>query len=419
MGMVDRYEARITIGDIFLASKTLPNADAIISRSYVPEEGPFSVSLLGDLLRFLELVVLHERLLIIECPIESKLIESLPASDQPQWIRIQQPGELNIADDIRAQLTNNGILIDGYATGAEKSARSVFENYLRVSPFLRRRVQESLIDLNCLDEWPRELRHEIAFIDVFADVADSLYIPHLASETHFPYAVSMQDHAHLMAIEKLESRLQYGVMTHIRQNFNSSVQKEIERLDQIGGPIIYPRTPIAWQIISNAATPADLIRVTLELRNAYSTFRHNINVIEAELRSPDITLRRKLRLISEIEAMLVTLAPNADRSLRQEALAVSAVVTSVPVPSVNLSQAKFLLSLLDRPLDVLLKALRRRKVRVLLRSKRTFLRSSRWASHIAKLFGVNKRIVERSLAAEPIAARTARQVIGRLTPTRS
>jgi len=93
------------------------------------------------------------------------------------------------------------------------------------------------------------------------------------------------------------------------------------------------------------------------------------------------------------------LIPPSSGGLRKESLAVAAVINALPASASPLSLARALSALIDRPAEALLRLVNRRKVRVLLRSKRSFLNSVQWIDRIAAIFSIKRQYIQQSLAA--------------------
>ena len=103
-----------------------------------------------------------------------------------------------------------------------------------------------------------------------------------ASESRTPFHISEREAANLRPRESVEDALSAGVIAALKQRLDSGAAADLERLENIGAPVVFPRTPIAAQILEHSDKPDDLLRVALDLRQEAKHFRASLRQVEEE-----------------------------------------------------------------------------------------------------------------------------------------
>ena len=127
-----------------------------------------------------------------------------------------------------------------------------------------------------------------------------------------------------------------------------------------------------------------MLRVALDLREEAKHFRTFFRQVEQELFSDATSVGKRIKLLTKLDELCADLWPAGGDGLQTRLLTNGAMLAQLGDLAVHDlgSPLKILNFALSKPSDFLLRALKRRSVRVLLDARRTFLRSSR---HVQKL----------------------------------
>jgi len=164
---------------------------------------------------------------------------------------------------------------------------------------------------------------------------------------------------------------------------------------------VFPETPIAAQLLSQASSPEDLLQVALQMRDEYSSLRRSMCDLESQLCGDDITLEKKTKICRQLHAMAQELRKDPEGALRRETVDLTGLVAAIPAAGEPLSLAttsNAVGKLMSLPVDVLLRAIRRRRIRIMFKTKKSFLRLRSSCSMLASLFGFSASEVRKSMA---------------------
>jgi len=381
-------------GDLLVTPDVLPLVNRIVSHSFEGELR-FEAWALDDYLRFLEFAVFHERIILgsgeFESPLSAELDNTSVLNDLTQrWV---PTGLLRLEDQLHEQLQSSGVLASANLTVHDFSPRELFDRYLENAEHLQDRVRETERDLRGL-RLRSPLRREMAALSLALEVGPSLYTAAAAREAQLPYAISEWEAAAINPVEAVEATLGAGIASRLHQTLNAGILSELQRLAAFGATTPYPSTPVASQIVSESNSPEDLCRIALQLRREYAAFRKVAAQLDAELLNPDTTTRRKLKIRREVETMASALWPEQKPVFRKEALDLACVIPLLPVATSSAGATKLAITALDKPVDVLLSWFRKRRVRLLLRSKRRWLASADLQRKLTSIFGIPLTVVK-------------------------
>lgn len=398
-----RVELAALPGDVLLSHEALPYPGAILSgfrrQRYGPQFDPFlNFKEIQNLLEFLEHVVLCERL-IIPIPRYSRKTEKL-IYGKKTWIDFavfRATGDLDYTTErLTERLESAGVLTHAEIHVGESSADDVVAALLPRSKWMQGRFTHYL-DTEPLGEYKDK------FSAVQAQMAKHIGAPiHTAQAATLacvPFILGARESQQIAGFERESLRVRKSVTQLLLDRLNGGARTEIERLAELGPISMFPETPIARMIVREANSPDGLVEAALELRNEFSIFRHAMNQIEADLSQDSIPLSVKLKRLVELERLAKYLWKESKTDLRTSALSVSESLAAIPEvlatpsPSSIGSLANKLLSL---PVEKLVEVYRRRKVRLLLKAKRSFLSGSDSTAKLASIFGVSEDIARRS-----------------------
>jgi hypothetical protein len=387
-------------GDFILPSEALPEPDIIVSTHSERKKVEFRADVLQDYLNFLELVVLNERLIVgyynVFADLDSALKDSKAFS--PLFTRYYLRGSLNLYEEMFKILMEREILFKVQLDPTESSPQAQVLKHLPLSDRLRSMLDENR-DFSKDYEKDKDVVEALALASLALEVGMPLHLSEIAWRAQLPYLLTPQQISAVSSVERVELNLRKSVMTHLTERLNEGARRELNRIAELGVRTVFPETPIAGQIVMDSSSPEDFLLIALQLRDEYKTFRKEMIELEAELLSEDTSLKRKIRLQRHLDSLAAELWPNNQSGIWKEALELSNILSISPLDPLGVrGVAKLTKLILDKPSDLLLRLIRRRKVRVLLKTRKKFLESKGWPTKLAKVFQLPKRVVKDGLS---------------------
>ena len=191
----------------------------------------------------------------------------------------------------------------------------------------------------------------------------------------------------------MENTMKSSVVTEIKTHLDRGARRELEELSRLGVRTVFPQTPIASVILENSSKPDDINVVALQLRDEYKQIREYMVQIQEELGKEDASLERKRRISRDLRGLCSELWPEEKEGWRAAVepatgfLNLAIETASAPTPNTVAKAVDFIIK---QPYELITRALRRRKVRVLLNAKRSFLKSSNWSQKLAQIFIISE-----------------------------
>jgi hypothetical protein len=387
----DLGPVELSFGDLVMSRFALPSPDNIISGSaeagWKPGE-TVNVSPLLDYLRFLEIVVLHERVLVAGVDALRGLREEGP--EHPDYddgfgslMSMSYDNDLDLA--LFQLLADNGIY------------RTCFFNYDSYKPEFNEKI-DGLAELYSEDmqsglDWFEGVATTPVTDDVAAAfkrywlhdrISSLLAIQAIAGSWRVPHVLADREITTLRQIDEFEAKAQFGVVEFLKESLDSGARELAAELSALRGAVDFPWTPIATQVLLNSDSLEALPRIALEFRDAFSAFRREALYLQRELDAEAVSLRKRRRLISEVHEMAKDLWP-AEEGVMQKTIRTVADVSSIPgltsgtLPDIADTAARLAKV---RP-DSLRRILRRRKTRALINARKDFLAAKNLNSHVA------------------------------------
>lgn len=398
-----RVELTSAPGDVFLSHEALPYPGAILlgfrERRHGPQLEPFiDFHKIQNLLEFLEHVVLCERL-VIPVPRYSRRSEKL-IYGRKTWIDYAVfclTGDLDFTTERLAErLESAGVLAHAEVHVGEPTADDLVATLLPRSPWMQGRFAHYLSSKLVSD-------HRDKFAAVQAHMAARIGAPlHTAVAAGLvgtPFILSDRESKEIAGYERESLRIRKSVTQILLDRLNRGARREVEKLADLGPVSIFPETPIARLIVRDATSPDGLVEAALELRQEFSSFRRAMNQIESDLSLGNLPLSIRLKRLRELDRLADSLWKESKTDLRTSALSVSEALVAIPenliTPSPD-SIGELANKLLALPLERLVDIYRRRKVRLLLKAKRSFLAGNDSTTKLAKIFGVSEDVARRS-----------------------
>jgi len=391
-------------GDVLFSRQRVPHPGLILqgfSRRHrdSPEIEPFvSFKQLQNLLEFLEFVVLTERL-IIPVPEFSKRTQRL-VSSRRHWVDFaifHATGELPMnTGDVVDRLTGAGVLFEcGIAVG-DPTADDVAARLLPTSKSLQNQFANFLQHAKV-----KEVSDPFAYATASMAywVGAPLHVVEAAGVAKVPYVLGHHEERHLQGFESENLRTRKSVAELMLDRLNSGARKELAQIAQLGVMTSFPETPIASLILQRATSPLGLIDAAIELRAEFASYRKHMNQIEHDLANESQSLKTRLKRVKEIERLASSLWSSSKTDLRASAIGVSEALFALPevVADPTASTLKGLVSKIAAlPVDAVLDLYRKRKIRLLLKAKRSFLRSGDQLANVARVLNVEPGVVAAS-----------------------
>jgi hypothetical protein len=225
----------------------------------------------------------------------------------------------------------------------------------------------------------------------------------IAKNLRTPFILGAMEAKAIQSVEHIESTFNTSVVGTLKKHLDKEVAVLLSNLSSFGSNTIFPETPLSFLLVKNARTIEDLPKVALDLREEFLNFRIVMAEIEGELVADDVSLVRKQKLLRDLEALKKELWPEESFSLRKESVESTdmlGILSQICETTRGFSIDEIARLILAKPVDWILGALRRRKVRVLLRAKREFFKGQNVTNKIADLVGMKPREIQESLERE-------------------
>lgn len=387
-------------GDILCSYPQLPDPDSI----YEELEGRasqkhFSLAALAEYLALLETVVLHERIIVGSADVPNDNRDDLKSETFRTFGVGYRIRTASLVPPLRLYptLKEKGILHEVLAEIPDLFPSTLIDRYVN-TPTIASQIR--YFETNAIRIDPdRDRCRRIALHLTSYKIGIPLFLIEFASRSSMPLRISDFENELLSGVTYVQRDIEKGVVEHLKNHLNAGALTEIRKLEELGNTTIFPRTPIAGQILLESRTPEDLLRVALSLRREYSGFRQEMSKLEREIFDPDLTLADKLRKRDGLEEMANELWPQKEsrRSIFQqvtdELSGVSDIGMSATNPLTFLSVPNAILRITALPWKLIRSQLRRRKVRAMLKSRHSFLNSRFGMKHVAHIFRCPEEIV--------------------------
>ena len=363
----------------------------------------FNIELLDSYLSFLELLVLHDRL-IYSAPygayddvLNSSDFDSPAMGPCFDTYHLNISSEINLENEVLDLLRKKNILFQSKFEIKDLSPSKTFHFYSSI-PELSKQLS-SIERFAEGYESDKTICQRISLAYCSKKYGFPLFLTEFAGEGKIPFYMNNYQFNELSEITEIEKSIQKGVIPYLKNRLDSGAKNEIFRIEELGFETIFPKTPIAAQILLESKSPEDLLSVALSIRHEYRSFRQEMSKIEKEIFDPEINIQQKVKGIKYLEEIADELWPESNFGYRQVTSEVSSVsnlalnigssfsIQDVPTTIATISRA---------PWELLKKYFLRRKVKVLLQSKKAFLGSRENTIHISKMFKCSEELVKKS-----------------------
>lgn len=388
-----------------MSHEALPYPGAILSGFRKSRHGPhfdpyIDFGEIQTLLEFLEHVVLCERL-IVPIPRYTRRTEKL-IHGRRTWVDyavFRATGDLDYTTGRLAErLEAAGVIAHAEVHIGEPTADDVVATLLPRSPWMQGRFAYYL---NVEPTGQRTDKFAATQAHLAARIGAPLHIAEAAGTAGVPFILSARESKEIAGYESETLRTRRSVTQVLLDRLNRGARREVEKLAELGPALIFPETPIARLIVRDSSSPDGLVDAALELRKEFSSFRLAMNQLESDLARETQPLSVRLKRHRELQRLADSLWKESKTDLRTSAKSLSEALVAIPeaatAPSPD-SIGALATKLLALPVERLIDVYRRRKVRLLLKAKRSFLGGNDSTSKLASIFGVPEDIARRSRA---------------------
>lgn len=397
-------ELPIKRGDFIFSSQTIPNPNAILARwSKSNPKIIFSPYLLQHYLQFLETIILNERLILTNAVIhdstDKKLLDKNYIRELGGVWRKQ--GILDIEDDLVQQLYDHDILKPLLLSPDSYSPKFYIDKYLTLSSYLNKELNiYSKIYKRNYKSGDSEIAKRGGYLTLVSEYGVPLAISEFARDKRIPYLLGDIELSNISKLDEIETKLSTGIISFLKENLDKGTQLQIDWLSSIGTPLTFPKTPLAWKIIQNSNQPKDLIQVALQLRTDFKSFRRNMISLEEELYDETTTLQRKRKIMNEVNFMAKGLWSEEKLGYQKISQEITDFIKLIP-SDFSFNPAREIPSitsyLISKPINTLIDAFQRRKIKTLIKARKDFMKSKLWIKKLSSIFSFPEEAVRESL----------------------
>jgi hypothetical protein len=397
-------------GDVLFSTLAMPTGGILYWHDFHNKEKGRKISIdnLKDYLKLLELLVLFERVIVgtfpsfeLEIPKNRTDMENVKniLNDYTELYRVVPA--LSLGEDLRNRTKERGIIVNVVLENKQIPApNELVERYINIDKYLEDKFKEDRALIKRGYEVDDGLAARLAVASLAVHYGGPTYISEFCRLAGITYWLSEREAKMLANQQILEYSTRTQVIGALKESLDIGARKELENIEKFGVNTVFPKSPIASSIIKESNRPEDLNIVALQMRDKFSNLRRYMNEMQKEILNEDASLEKKIKLYKEIETMRNELwkkeGEGWDTILNQTTSLIHIVVGASTMPTVN-SLPAILSYLLGQPYALIRGAIRKRKLRVLLDSKKDFLRSKNCIGKIASIFGITGEDVKQAL----------------------
>jgi len=397
-------------GDVLFSIHGMPTGGILYWKDFKNKGKGRKISIdnLKDYLKLLEILVLFERVIVGTFPSFALELTKNRIDEQNATNILNEFTELyrvvpalSLEEDLRKRTKERGIIVDVVLENKQiPSPNELVERYINIDKYLEDEFKENRAIIKRLYEVDDELAAGVAAASLAVHYGGPTYISEFCRLAGITYWLSQREAKMLANQQILEYSTRTQVIGALKESLDIGARKELENIEKFGVNTVFPKSPIASSIIKESNRPEDLNIIALQMREKFSNLRRYMNEMQKEILNEDTSLEKKIKLYKEIETMRSELWKKEDKGwdtiLNQTTSLIHTVVGASTMPTVN-SLPAILSYLLGQPYALIRGAIRKRKLRVLLDSKKDFLRSKNCIGKIASIFGITGEDVKQAL----------------------
>lgn len=397
---------QLKLGDIFFTDMAIPKGEVVYWKDLDKKKGhTISIAPLRNYLELLELLVLNDRIIIgHQPPVETRLTPKewdnedirILVEMESSWFKV--PAVYSLLDQLQAMVDGKDTIIEGIVIDeAVLPPDQLVDRYLPIDQALQKEHEGHIEQAKYIGVTDNNVASNISHAILAAMYGTSLYLSEYCRRAGIPYWLHPGEERMLANNIQMENALKSSVVTEIKTHLDRGAKRQLEELNRLGVRTVFPQTPIASIILENSSKPEDINTIALQLRSEYKQIREYMIQIQEELGKEDTSLERKIKISKELQGLCSELWPEKKEGWRAtiEPLTgfLNLAIESASAPTLN-TIAKAVDFIVKQPYELITRALRRRKLRVLLNAKRSFLKSSNWSQKLAQIFNISEEDVK-------------------------
>jgi len=386
-------------GDVLFSTKALPKGGVLYWKDFDKKGKGCRISIDGlkDYLKLLELLVLFERVVVGRCPsFRVELTENEFDSEGVKnvlhdYIKLYRVvPALSLGEDLRNRTKEKGIIVDTVIENEQiQLPNELVKRYMTIDRSLKDKFEKYCSDIKVGYKIEGGLAARVAIAVLAPLYGGPLYVSEFCRLAGITYWLDESEGEMIGNQENMESFARRQVIGALKGRLDSGARNELEKLEKFGVSTIFPESPIASSIIRESNKPEDLNRIALQMRDKFSKLRYHMNSLQEEMVNENTSIEQKVKICAEIEMMCNELWQEKGEGwraiLNSTTGLLNAAIGAAIMPNVSSIQG-IVEYLLNQPYELIRRAMRRRKLRVLLEAKRNFLRSNNWTGKIASIF---------------------------------
>lgn len=393
-------------GDLLFTSASIPEGEVIFWKDLDDRKDyGLSIASLRSYLELLELLILNNRIIIgYQPPFNVRLTPKewdnedirILVETGTGWFRIA--GVYSLMDQLQVMADGKDIIIKAIVIDKEVlPPDQLVDRYLSIDQALQKEHEGYIEEAKYIGVTDENVASNISHAILAPSYGSALYLSECCRRAGIPYWLHPNEERMLANNIQMENTLKSSVVNEIKSHLDRGAKKQLEELDKLGVRTIFPQTPIASMILENSNKPEDINTVALQLRDAYKQIRGYMIQIQEELGKEDTSLERKIRISKELQGLCSELWPEKKEGWRAAVEPATGflnlAIESASAPTLQ-TVPKAVDFIVKQPFELITRALRRRKLRVLLEAKKNFLRSSNWSQKLAQIFNISEEEVK-------------------------
>jgi hypothetical protein len=393
-------------GDTLFTATSIPEGEVIFWKdSKHKKDYTLHIGSLRNYLELLELLILNNRIIIgYEHPYEVRLT---PKEWDNKDIRLliemesglfRRVGVYSLKEQLEVMVKGKDIIIEAIVTDKEvQTPDKLVDRYLSIDQSLQKRHESNMEQAKYIGVTDKNVASDISHAILTRMYGATLYLSECCRRAGISYWLHPLEEEMLANYFQMENTVKSSVINEIKTYLDRGAQRQIEELAKLGVRTVFPQTPIASMILINSNKPEDINTVALQLREEYKQIRAYMTQIQEELWKEDTSLERKIKISKELQKLCSEIWPEKQEGWRAAVEPVTGflnlAIESASSPTLQ-TVPKAVDFIVKQPFELITRALRRRKLRVLLEAKKNFLRSSNWSQKLAHIFNISEEEVK-------------------------
>lgn len=398
-------------GDILIPHSAIPDCSIALSgttkrrgaRNWTPEPR-FSLTTVRQFIEFLEKVVTSERIIVPHFSPSKDVQKAISDERNEELFAVYRlAGDIDFdQDSLISMLTAHKILFEAEVESELGKIDEYTRRLLPNSKFLSHIMKVALAAAR-RENSPDPETAALAVVSHFH--GEPIYLAHLSERWGTPFMPSEFSNRLNRGYEKEARAISKRISDLMLDKLNQGAREQIERINSVLGTHHLFVTPIGNHLLDGAKSPLDMVENAIALRSSFREFRIYSQRLQSIISSEKHSIKEKTDAIREIEFTLNNLWPTkqAKGVIRHTAEIVASSASEIPelmVDPISAAPASLLKKALSLPTEKIAMLLKTHRTRALLKTKKSFLKSSSTTQKIARAFCVPVELVRASVLDE-------------------